>query len=345
MWKLIPLVLLYTVTSKLLYVATVLRHGARYPISDMYDGKDTSKFHGQLTTIGMRQQYLLGSYMRADYIAKDKLINSTLNPKELEAFSDDSERCVESTICYLMGLFPFGSGNTIPDGINKNMLDPPFQSFLSNNLRTESLLAQEFGLEKGFQPVPYFNASQFFPTCPNDNIIYSNRLRVVATQLAKFQAEQAAFTDKMRLVFNLTTDQSTVAGLFDLYDVVISDKYLGRPMPDNFSDYDFDQLKFVQDYYFTLTYGGDPAKIYSTSVMKGILANMNAAKDPANKKKFSVYSTHGASVMALLNFFNLTSPPSRVPRRVSSWMCSRSVASRHHQKGSSNSDYPNIIKI
>ena len=101
----------------------------------------------------------------------------------------------------------------------------------------------------------YFNASKFFPACPNDDIIYSNRLRAVATQLAKFQAEQAAFTDKMRLVFNLTTDQSTVAGLSDLYDVVISDKYLNRPMPDSFSDYDFDQLKFVQDYYFALTYG------------------------------------------------------------------------------------------
>ena len=126
MWKLLPLLLLCTVSSKLLYVATVLRHGARYPVSDMYDGKDTSKFHGQLTSIGMRQQYLLGSYMRADYIAKAKLISATLNPKELEAFSEDSERCVESTICYLTGLFPFGSGSTIPDGINKSMLEPPF---------------------------------------------------------------------------------------------------------------------------------------------------------------------------------------------------------------------------
>ena len=86
--------------------------------------------------------------------------------------------------------------------------------------------------------------------------------------------------------------------------------YLGRPLPDDLTDYDFNQLKFVADYYFTITYGGLPAKIYSTSVVKAIIGNMeNVIKQSGNaKKKFSVYSAHGANIMALLDFFNLTSP-------------------------------------
>lgn len=75
---------------KLEYVATVFRHGARYPLSDIYDGAETKQFHGQLTSVGMRQQFLLGSYLRTEYIEKAKLINSTLYPKEVEVFADSS---------------------------------------------------------------------------------------------------------------------------------------------------------------------------------------------------------------------------------------------------------------
>ena len=36
----ILILLLFAIaTSKLTYVATVFRHGARYPIADIYDGK------------------------------------------------------------------------------------------------------------------------------------------------------------------------------------------------------------------------------------------------------------------------------------------------------------------
>jgi hypothetical protein len=58
----------------------------------------------------MRQEFLLGGYVKADYIDKFKLINSTLYPKEIEVFTDSSERCVESAACFLLGLFPFGTG-------------------------------------------------------------------------------------------------------------------------------------------------------------------------------------------------------------------------------------------
>jgi len=54
--------------SKLLYMSTVFRHGARYPINNMYDGKQTSATHGNLTNIGLREHYNLGNYIKNDYI-------------------------------------------------------------------------------------------------------------------------------------------------------------------------------------------------------------------------------------------------------------------------------------
>lgn len=58
-------------SGKIVYSGTVVRHGARYPIrGDIYDGNASKANAGKLTSVGMRQHYLLGSYMRADYIDK-----------------------------------------------------------------------------------------------------------------------------------------------------------------------------------------------------------------------------------------------------------------------------------
>lgn len=35
------IILLFPANTKLVYVATVFRHGARYPLGDMYDGNET----------------------------------------------------------------------------------------------------------------------------------------------------------------------------------------------------------------------------------------------------------------------------------------------------------------
>lgn len=60
---LISLLILLT-SSKLLYMSNVFRHGARYPINDLYDGKQMASTHGNLTSVGLREHYLLGNYLK-----------------------------------------------------------------------------------------------------------------------------------------------------------------------------------------------------------------------------------------------------------------------------------------
>ncbi len=65
---LISIFLLLGANTKLLYVFSMIRHGAIYPKNNLYDGNETSQYKGQLTTIGMRQQFNLGSYLKQNYI-------------------------------------------------------------------------------------------------------------------------------------------------------------------------------------------------------------------------------------------------------------------------------------
>ena len=73
--------------------------------------------------------------------------------------------------------------------------------------------------------------NNFFKKCPNEQKILEKRMESLAVKLAEFQAIHSAFTEKMRIVFNLSTQFANIAGLAELFDVVTSDMYLGRPLP------------------------------------------------------------------------------------------------------------------
>ena len=56
------------ILAKLVWIADIANPGARYPINDVYDGNANVSLQGQLNSVGMRQQYLLGTYLRSDYV-------------------------------------------------------------------------------------------------------------------------------------------------------------------------------------------------------------------------------------------------------------------------------------
>ena len=84
-------------------------------------------------------------------------------------FTDSSDRCVLSTLSHVMGMFPFGTGPRLPEGISPEQLDPPYESFIKDNLRKQSAASTlaDYSLKLGYQPTPIINASEFIPSCPN----------------------------------------------------------------------------------------------------------------------------------------------------------------------------------
>jgi hypothetical protein len=58
----------------------------------------------------------------------------------------------------------------------------------------------------------------------------------------------------MRILFNLTLKESNLAGLAELYDTLVADNYLGRPLPTNLTNDDYERLSFIQRYLFTIVY-------------------------------------------------------------------------------------------
>ena len=65
-----------------------------------------------------------------------KFLNETMNPNEIEVFADylaqDNDRCINSALAHVQGLYPTGSGYRIPNGLDQDLLDPPFETLQSS---------------------------------------------------------------------------------------------------------------------------------------------------------------------------------------------------------------------
>jgi hypothetical protein len=92
--------------SKLVYLLEISRHGAKYPSKNITTTQDPPSLAGQLTGVGMRQHYLLGSYLYKDYVLGQELITGKLNPRQVEIITSSYQRSIDSAFSQANGLFP-----------------------------------------------------------------------------------------------------------------------------------------------------------------------------------------------------------------------------------------------
>ena len=112
----------------------------------------------------------------------------------------------------------------------------------------------------------------------------------------------------MRKIFDIPLLYDNLAGLAELYDVVVADRNLGRKIPPEFTEEDFQRLKYVQNYFLILIYTDHLAKVVATPIIKAVVDNMEKLiEGKLGQRKLTVYSGHDTDVAPMLSFLNLSS--------------------------------------
>jgi lysosomal acid phosphatase len=102
--------------EKLVFALDVIRHGDRSPAHDYPGSKDQwPEGLGQLTPLGMNQEYQLGVSLRTMYVTQYHLLAEHFIPNTVYVRSSDYDRTLESAQALLMGLYPPGTGPMLED--------------------------------------------------------------------------------------------------------------------------------------------------------------------------------------------------------------------------------------
>jgi lysosomal acid phosphatase len=103
--------------NQLKFAVTIIRHGDRTPTDALPRDPHTWKIGlGELTPLGMNQQYELGKLMRKRYTRDNKLLEPSYVNGSIYARSTDFNRTVQSLECFLTGLYPLGTGPKLNNG-------------------------------------------------------------------------------------------------------------------------------------------------------------------------------------------------------------------------------------
>lgn len=320
MLVLIVSVLLGFVSSKLLMVVEFSRHGAREPIYDFLKAKPFDS-KGELTPVGMRQQYLLGQTLRTLYIEKEQLLSPNYVPREIYVRSTNYNRTILSANSQLMGLFPFGTGPSVPEHIDKKNLRPPFKS----NYTDYDSFADEIdeklqllALEKAYQPIPVhvFALDQDILLRPFDLTLCPYNVNLQNNQYSSkmFKDWTEMFKDntfkELSKAFNIPAEEMSLWVAFDIFDSYETLRFSNQPVPVNFSDELYRNLTFIHNVMVYYVYfGSEPQrKLLNTPIFNEIIRYFDGKINGTEHTKFVFYSGHDRTVSMILSGLNYSSP-------------------------------------
>jgi len=96
--------------AELVQVIQLARHGARAPNSFEYIPNQYPEKNGELTPLGLVQQYFLGQEMRKRYVEDHPFLSETFDPSEVVIKSSWKNRTIWSALAFTNGLYPQESG-------------------------------------------------------------------------------------------------------------------------------------------------------------------------------------------------------------------------------------------
>lgn len=270
--------------EKLVLAIDLIRHGDRTPVSKLKKTNYVWKEGlGQLTPIGMQQEYELGQLLRKRYVDQTHLLPEKYETGTMYVRSTDYDRTLMSAECLLLGLYPKGPG------------------------------------PHGYQPIPIHSA----PTDADAIIISRIDPVTLKKSLQENVYSTAAWKQKeteLRPHFKHWSEATgtTIHALTDLNmgDALRIHRLYKAPMPAGLTKEDIDLIVATCDWMFVQEMKARPvAALYSQKVMNHILETLEKNARGGPHLKYALLSAHDSTVASVLSL--LGAPATAVPHYAS----------------------------
>jgi hypothetical protein len=322
----ILLVLVAVAHAELLFVHEYFRHGARASDVD-YDtavGNGTNKDFikdfpngvGQLTASGMRQHYLLGSYIRKEYIDRLGFLNSTYDMSELYVQSTRVPRTIISAECHLLGMYPLG---TVPD-LTESQVDAAITPIKISDLKE---IQKELGLSptaKSYQPIAVHSSNVMtqddvigYANCPLMMSDYTDRLENVEFWKDCDQKYGPLIYNKIIQTFGMSKDDFHFMLAIIMIDILKSEKFEGLKPRNNFTTEEWEIMNEMTSIMFMNSLSEQSSRVMASRSLYPIVQAIKkfsgkeysaTALKPYETAKMIIFSSHDLHISQLLTWLN-----------------------------------------
>jgi hypothetical protein len=289
-----------TLPGTLIFAIDVIRHGDRTPTSDPFSPPETWSMGlgmgvglGQLTPTGMHQEYELGQNLRETYINQTHLLPENYQAGSLYIESTDYDRTLMSATALLAGLYPLGTGPSLP---------PASASSASSSSKLPALPEAQ-------QPIPIhiFPIDQQNKIIPDSNpIAYQKLLQTYVFKtpewINKENALKANFPSWSHI---LGVPITQLYDLKNIADTLSIQKLYGVKYPAGLSPQDADKIIEAGQWAFVKGFEnptvGKISGHYFLNLISQKISQKIKSKSQNQSPAYILYSTHDSVILSLLS--------------------------------------------
>lgn len=302
---------LVTAQATVIWVAEMSRHGSRAPVTFFpwdEDGRWGNE-PGELTCMGMRQHFLIGSELRQRYVVNQEVISGQFNESQVWLQSSDVNRTLMSAESQITGLFPQGPS------IDIDLADafiPPIQiPDLSNQLDALGTSALPYQRQSfPVHTVPSAEDLMLRPVKACQAIVNYNNQLIQTTAYNDTAYSSPLVTE---ILAEVLPGKKLAKHYLDIFNSIICNTFMGYELPGNFTAEFLQEGLEIFNTLFAMYYQEDNiTRLYSAAFFAELVSHLEALQSGTEETTFRYYSSHEetiAGVLAGLEVFPGPQPP------------------------------------
>lgn len=269
--------------DKLIFAVDIIRHGDRTPTKDFpKDPYAWPQGLGQLTPLGMQEEYQLGLSFRKLYVDQYHLLPVHFEINTMLVFSDRANRTIQSALSLLYGLYPLGTGPKI---------------------------ANQFALPEGFQPIPVFTTMNFgeWSIATSERKTYHNLLQQQVFASKQWQIQQQQWKGRFAQLSKITGFK--IDNLHQLITVgqnLFIRKIHHVAFPKGISTDEASQLILLSKHLEAEPFAPHAiGNLLSSQLINQIKNYLTAATNKKSPLKYVLFSAHDTTILAFMSAFKM----------------------------------------